>query len=153
MRAMIGCLLGWVALACGSAGAPREILDTDKTTMRASLDSFTAYVVTHRDSMAAAMYAENATFMPPNQTMVQGRAAIRAWIKTVPPMSHFTASAIEINGCGDLAYVRGTYQVAYLSGATEHGKFLEIRRGEKDGRWLIVADIFNSDVPTATSSR
>jgi len=49
--------------------------------------------------------------------------------------------------------VRGTYQVAYLSGATEHGKFLEIRRGEKDGRWLIVADIFNSDVPTTTSSR
>src|SRR5947208_7035780 len=98
MRAMIGCLLGWVALACGSAGAPREILDTDKTTMRASLDSFTAYVVTHRDSMAAAMYAEKATLMPPNQSMVQGRAAIRAWIKTVPPMSHFTASAIEING-------------------------------------------------------
>src|SRR5439155_22943787 len=128
-------------------------LATDRTTLRASSHSFTAYAVTHRDSMAAAMYAENATFMPPNQTMVQGRAAIRAWIKTVPPMSHFTASAIEINGCGDLAYVRGTYQVAYLSGATEHGKFLEIRRGEKDGRWLIVADIFNSDTSNVKPSK
>src|SRR2546428_717675 len=81
---------------------------------RASLDSFTVYVVQHRDSTAAAMYAENATFMPPNQGMVQGRAAILAWMKTVPPMSHFTASAIDINGRGDLAYVRGTYQVVYL---------------------------------------
>ena len=100
MRAMIGCLLGWVALACGSAGAPREILDTDKTTMRASLDSFTAYVVTHRDSMAAAMYAEKATFMPPNQSMVQGRAAIRAWIKTVPP----AAADAELKHCYEAVY-------------------------------------------------
>src|SRR6266567_6362003 len=100
MRAVMGCTLVLGALACGSAGGPQTFMDTDKTTMRASLDSFTAYVVTHRDSMAAAMYAENATFMPPNQSMVQGRAAIRAWIKTVPPMRHFTASAIEINGCG-----------------------------------------------------
>src|SRR6266550_4713937 len=105
MRAMIGCLLGSVALACGSAGAPREILDTDKTTMRASLDSFTAYVVTHRDSMAAAMYAENATFMPPNQTMVQGRAAIRAWFKSVRSVSHCAPPAIATHRCAGFAYL------------------------------------------------
>jgi len=142
---MIGCLLGWVALACGSAGAPREILDTDKTTMRASLDSFTAYVVTHRDSMAAAMYAEKATFMPPNQPMVQGRAAIRAWMKTAQPLKSFVVSPIDINGRGDLAYVRGTFQLLFESGAQDRGKFLEIRQRQQDGRWLIVADIFNSD--------
>jgi len=120
MRAMLIGMLGLVAFACGSSG-PQAFLDTDKTTIRASLDSFTVYVVQHRDSTAAAMYAENATFMPPNQGMVQGRAAILAWMKTVPPMSHFTASAIDINGRGDLAYVRGTYQVVYLAGATDHG--------------------------------
>ena len=151
MRAVLGGMLGLVALACGSAG-PQVFLDTDKTTIRASLDSFTAYVVTHRDSMAAAMYAENATFMPPNQGMVQGRAAIRDWIKTVPAISQFTAAAIVINGRGDLAYVRGTYQVAYLAGTTDHGKFLEVRRGDKDGRWLIIADIFNSDLPATTTT-
>ena len=148
MRAMLIGMLGLDAFACGSSG-PQAFLDTDKTTIRASLDSFTVYVVQHRDSTAAAMYAENATFMPPNQGMVQGRAAILAWMKTVPPMSHFTASAIDINGRGDLAYVRGTYQVVYLAGATDHGKFLEVRRGGKDGRWLIIADIFNSDLPPA----
>jgi ketosteroid isomerase-like protein len=120
-------------------------MDTDKTTIRASLDSFTVYVVQHRDSTAAAMYAENATFMPPNQSMVQGRANIRTWMKSVPPMSHFTASPIEINGRGDLAYVRGTYQVSWAAGGTERGKFLEIRRREPDGRWLIAVDIFNTD--------
>ena len=81
MRAMLIGMLGLVAFACGSSG-PQAFLDTDKTTIRASLDSFTVYVVQHRDSTAAAMYAENATFMPPNQGMVQGRAAILAWMKT-----------------------------------------------------------------------
>src|SRR6266704_705545 len=109
MRAMLIGMLGLVAFACGSSG-PQAFLDTDKTTIRASLDSFTVYVVQHRDS---------------------------------------TAAAIDINGRGDLAYVRGTYQVVYLAGATDHGKFLEVRRGGKDGRWLIIADIFNSDLPPA----
>src|SRR3989454_1463067 len=97
MRAVLGGMLGLVALACGSAG-PQVFLDTDKTTIRASLDSFTAYVVTHRDSMAAAMYAENATFMPPNQPMVRGRTAIREWMKAFPAISHFTGSPLGLNG-------------------------------------------------------
>ncbi len=151
MRAVMGCMLVLGALACGSAGGPQTFMDTDKTAMRASLDSFTAYVVMHRDSMAAAMYADNAAFMPPNQMMLQGRTAIRAWIKQTPPLSHFTAAAIEINGRGDLAYIRGTFQAEFASGQTDHGKFLEVRRREKAGRWLIVADIFNSDLPPPTT--
>lgn len=148
MRAMLSGLLGIAAVACGSAGGPSVMMDTDKTLIRASLDTFTAYIVTHRDSMAANMYAENATMMPPNQPMVQGRANIRAWIKSVPSIQRFIASPIEISGRGDLAYVRGTYSIVWLAGGDERGKFLEVRRREKDGRWLIVADIFNTDAPT-----
>lgn len=147
MRAMIGCLLGLGALACGSAGGPQAILDTDKTAMRAGLDSFTAYVVMHRDSTAAAMFTDNGTLLPPHLPMVQGRAAIRSFIKQSPPLSHFIASAIEINGRGDLAYVRGTYQTVEEAGATDHGKFLYVCRRQENGRWLIVTDIFNSDLP------
>jgi len=148
MRAILLGALGCLAIACGSAGGSSAILDTDKTLIRASLDTFTAYIVTHRDSMAANMYAENATMMPPNQPMVQGRAAIRTWIKSVPSISRFIASAIDINGRGELAYVRGTYALTWLAGGDERGKFLEVRRREKDGRWLIIADIFNADAPT-----
>ena len=152
MRTMLAGILGFLAVACGSSGGPNAILDTDKTAMRASLDSFTAYVVMHRDSMAASLYAENATFMPPNQMMVQGRPAIRAWIKSTPPLSHFTAAAIEINGRGDLAYIRGTFQAQFENGQSDNGKFLEVRRREKDGRWLIVTDIFNSNLPAQTTT-
>jgi ketosteroid isomerase-like protein len=147
MRTMLAGLLGCLVVACGSPG-PQAFLDTDKTAIRASIDSFTAYVVTHRDSMAAAMYTENAAFMPPNQPIVQGRAAIRAWIKAQPRISQFTGSAIEINGREDLAYVRGTYQLTYLAGGTDHGKFVEVRQRDNNRRWLMIADIFNSDAPS-----
>src|SRR6266498_3923171 len=68
-------------------------------------------------------------------------------------ISHFTGSPIEIDGREDLAYVWGTYQLSYLAGGTDHGKFVEVRRRDNNRRWLIIADIFNSDVPTTTSSR
>ena len=150
MRAIVAGVLGCLAVGCGSPG-PVAFLDTDKTAIRASIDSFTVYVVQRRDSMAAAVYAENAMFMPPNQPMVQGRTAIRAWMKTYPPISHFTGSPIEIDGREDLAYVRGTYQLSYVAGGTDHGKFVQVRRRDNNRRWLIVADIFNSDSPTTTT--
>lgn len=150
MRAILAGVLGCFAVGCGSPG-PVAFLDTDKTAIRASIDSFTVYVVQRRDSMATAMYTENATFMPPNQPMVQGRTAIRAWMKAFPAISHFTGSPIEINGREDLVYVRGTYQFTYVAGGMDHGKFVQVRRRDNNRRWLIIADIFNSDVPATTT--
>ncbi|HLZ46387.1 MAG TPA: nuclear transport factor 2 family protein [Gemmatimonadales bacterium] len=153
MRAMLASVLGLAAMACGSAGGPQAILDTDRSAMRAALDSFSLYVVQHRDSTAAAMFTDNATVLPPNQSIVQGRAAIRTWIKQSPPLSHFIISAVDINGRGDLAYVRGTYQSVQETGPTDHGKFVEIRRREQNGRWLITTTIFNSDLPAVPPVR
>jgi ketosteroid isomerase-like protein len=128
------------------------LLDTDKTAMRAATDSFTVYVVQGRDSVAAALYAENATLLPPNHGIVQGRAAIRAYIDSFPPLTRFTAAPIEIDGRGELAYLRGTYQMTFAPTGNQperqdRGKFVEIRRKQADGTWLIVVDIFNSDLP------
>lgn len=147
MRAMLGGFLAVVALACNASPVSKTLMDSERTLMRAQTDSFSAYVVMHRDSLAAALFTETATLMPPNHAPVKGRAAIRTFIKEYPPISKFTASTIEIEGRGDLAYVRGTYQVTFETGSTDFGKFLEIQRHQQDGRWLISLDIFNSDLP------
>jgi ketosteroid isomerase-like protein len=150
MRVTLGVLIAAAIVGCQSVQPP--LLDTDKTGMRAVTDSFTAYVLTHRDSAAAALYDEDAHLMPPNHGIVKGRAAIRAYIAEFPPLTRFTATNIEIDGRGDLAYLRGTYQMTFAAtggrpAVDDRGKFLEIRRRQTDGKWLIVADIFNSDVP------
>jgi len=150
MRPPFLAVLALAALACRPA--PPPLTDADKAAMRAVTDSFTAYVVSGRDSAAAALYMETASLMPPNQGIVEGRAAIRAWIDAFPPLSEFTATPLEIDGRGDLAYLRGTYQftIAAAQGRPampDHGKFLEIRRRQPDGKWLVAVDMFNSDLP------
>ena len=53
----------------------------------------------------------------------------------------------------DLAYVLGTYTMTIVPpGAPgpieDSGKYIEIRRRQPDGSWLISTDIFNSDLPS-----
>jgi ketosteroid isomerase-like protein len=49
-----------------------------------------------------------------------------------------------------MAYVRGTYDMKIAMSDTmtvsDRGKFLEIRKRQPDGSWLIHRDIFNSDL-------
>ena len=142
-----------VALACQPA--PAKLSDADVAALRAGVDSIEAQILSRRDSAAAAHYTENAVFMVPNLPALEGRAAIRAWFTGGPPLSSFTLTPQEIDGSGDVAYVRGTWTLTIAAaGKTpaieDHGKFLEVRRKQANGSWLMVADIFNSDVPLPT---
>ena len=150
MRPWLLATLACAALACRPA--PPPLTEADKTAIRAVTDSFVANARARRDSANALLFTDNATFMPPNGGPVEGRAAIRAWLEAFPPMTEITIMPVEIDGRGDLAYVRGTYAltIAAASGRPampDHGKYLEVRRRQTDGRWLVHIDIFNSDVP------
>jgi uncharacterized protein (TIGR02246 family) len=108
--------------------------------------------VNARDFAAwAATYAEDAAMLPPNAEAVQGRAAIQAWAEAFPPVSDFRLQQLDLDGRGDLAYVRGTYSMVITppgaAPATDRGKYLEIWRKQSDGSWKIARDMFNSDVP------
>jgi ketosteroid isomerase-like protein len=152
MRPIVGCL---ILVLAGCKVAPPPLAEADKTAIRAATDSFVASMKVRRDSATAAHYAENATFMPPNGGIVEGRAAIRAWFEAFPPMSEFTLTPVEIDGRGDLAYERGTYALTIAAAqgkpaTPDHGKYLVIKRRQLDGKWLVVVDIFNSDLPVPT---
>lgn len=148
MRVVLGVLLVLVT-ACQTT--PPPLSDTDKAAIRAASDSFVAYVRTDRDSAAAALFTENAVWMPANRGIVEGRPAILAAFQARPGLD-FTVTNVDIDGSGDLAYVRGTYAFAIVSrdgksAVGDHGKFIEIRRRQPDGRWQVSAEIFNSDQP------
>jgi ketosteroid isomerase-like protein len=150
MRPWFLAVLAVAAVACRPA--PPPLTDADKTAIRAGGDSFVVFFRTDRDSAMAALYTENAVLMPPNQGAVEGRAAIRAFFGGFPALPDFTGTPVDIDGRGDLAYVRGTYSltVPVMGGRpaqSDHGKFVEIRRRQPDGKWLVSVDIFNSDMP------
>jgi ketosteroid isomerase-like protein len=95
-------------------------------------------------------YAEDAVLMPPHSPACYGRDAAGKWMVDFPRATHFRFEYNDINGHGDLAYVRGTYFITIQpEGAPEPvedvGKFLEICRKQPDGSWLLAIDTFNSD--------
>lgn len=102
----------------------------------------------------AAIFAEDGVLNPPNQPAVKGRAAIRAWMEKFPPLTDFRLENAKVEGRDDLAYVLGTYTLTIVPpGApgpvNDAGKFVEIRRRQADGRWLVAVDMFSSDLPAA----
>ena len=149
LLAMLGC----AALACQPA--PATLSPADIAAIHAAGPRFSQDALAHRDSANAAEYAENAVFMPPNLPVVEGRAAIRAWFKAFPPLSAFSLTSADVGGLGDIAYDRGTYALTIAAAGktpavSDHGKYLAVWRRQTGGSWLMVADMFNSDVPLPT---
>ena len=143
-------VLGCAIVACQPA--PAKLSEADIAAIRAQVDSFVANALARRDSANAAQFTANGAILPPNGPAAEGTAAIRAWMAAFPPMTEFKAQVVDIDGVGDLAYVRGTYALTIAAaGRTpampDHGKWLEVLRRQSDGRWLVAYDIFNSDVP------
>ncbi len=99
----------------------------------------------------APTYAHDATMMPPNQPEIRGRDAIRASLRQLPPVAKYELTFDAVEGCGDLAIVKGQYALTValadtLAPIEDSGRFLHVFRRE-GGEWLIAYDIFSSDRP------
>lgn len=101
----------------------------------------------------AALLTEDAVFMPPNGPAVEGRGAIRAWLKSIGlVMTEHTFEFTDIRGQGDIAYCRAAYTEAYTVGdlapeIEDAGKTLGVLCRQPDNSWLIAAWCWNSDLP------
>jgi ketosteroid isomerase-like protein len=142
-----------VAAAC-SAPAAAALSDADKTAIEAQEQSFAKSMMA--GDMAGAVksyYTSDAVFMPPNQPAVIGAADLEKALKAFPPISTMKMQIEEIVGAGDLAYVRGKYQITMNPpGAppmNDSGKYLEIFRKQADGSWRNARDAFSSNLPAA----
>lgn len=96
------------------------------------------------------LYAEDAVVMPPNHPALRGKEQVRAFMRSFPRVTRAEFHVDEVDGYGDVAYVIGRYAMTLEpEGAPEpvddEGKYIEIRRRQPDGGWLMSRDIFNSD--------
>ena len=143
-------LLTAVALAlagCQSGAAPLSV--EDLAAIRAVSDTWAEDVTAQNWDAMGVKYTEDATMMPPNGPAVEGRANIVAWMEAFPQIAEASLSIVEIDGYGDIAYVRGTYSMTLMLAGVpvpDTGKYLEIRRKQADGSWPMAIDIFNSDI-------
>lgn len=133
--------------------APSALSEADRAALeKISQDFVTAAKAGDWDAVAQT-YAEDAILLPPHSPAITGRAAIREHFGALPPVSEMQFHNDEIEGCGDLVYVRGTYSMTLTPEGSDpvqdSGSYLEIRRKQADGSWRISRDMYNSDTPLA----
>jgi len=134
-------------LAC--APKPSGLTPADVAANKALSQSFSDRAIAKDWEGVGRLYADSAVLLPPNSPAVQGRAAIQAYFAGFPPMASLTLTDDAVVGEGDLVYTTGRYQLtlAIAGSPVDSGKFLDVRRRQKDGSWLYVADMFNSNIP------
>lgn len=98
----------------------------------------------------ADLFTPDAIMMPPNGPAIRGPAAIAEWEQANETGFRIAFDLETIDGNADTASVSGRSCVFTPDGAggygVDVGKFLEVRKRQADGTWLIRTDIFNSDL-------
>jgi len=142
-----------IASACGQP-APKDTRAADANTIR-DLDAQWSKTAATRDVDATvAYYADEASLLPPNAPLATDKQSIRAvWADLLAPDTSLSwqSSNVDVSKSGDLAYSMGIYQAtakdAHGNPITDHGKFLEVWKKQADGKWKVVADVYNSNLP------
>ena len=106
-----------------------------------------------RIDASIASYASDAEFISPDGSRFRGTADLHLLYQTVTNFydSDLTFYSWHTEVSGDLAYDSGTYREALVLRATgEHqhssGSYLTTYRRDKDGRWLIAAQVWTGAV-------
>ncbi len=134
-----------------SRSTPAALSDADRDAIRAASSAWLQAYQANDWAAVAAMYTEDAVLMPPNQPEIRGRDHIRTWFEETESGNSIELEYIEIEGCGDVAYIRGKYRLTIpVEGGepiVDVGKLLDIRHRSADGSWLVARDMFSSDLP------
>jgi uncharacterized protein (TIGR02246 family) len=139
-------------LACNHQSSDTRV--TDEAAVR-QLDAQWSKAAGANDVEAVvSYYSDDASLLPPNAPIVTGKPAIRAVWSTLlgPGVSlSWQPTGVEVARSGELAYVMGTYADTAKDDkgntVSDHGKLVEVWKKQADGKWKVVADIYNSDLP------
>jgi uncharacterized protein (TIGR02246 family) len=104
-------------------------------------------------------FADDASGFYPNMPIITGKDALRQAWKTVLAMPGFSFSfelvKVEASRSGDLAWGHGTctrtMNDATGKTVTDKGKYVIVYKKQTDGKWKVVADIGNFDLPEAAT--
>lgn len=151
VRLAIAMISLFTAMACDTSRPSGALTPNDIAAMRTIAEQDAAIVLNRDWDALAARFAPTAVRMPPNAPAQEGRDAIRAALEATPPMSAFDFRMVDLQGDGQLAYMRVAWSVTVTppggDAVSDAGKILIVFEKQPDGSWLTVADAWNSDVP------
>lgn len=109
----------------------------------------------HGHDLAATLsyYSDDAVVLAPNAPIAKTKKEIKdvwASMTTANVSISWKCTKVEVSKSLDMAYSYGTYDLSIKDGdktITDKGKFVEIWKKQKDGKWKCSVDAFNSDLP------
>ena len=139
----------------GSGGESRPLSSADQEGIRAADLAFAAAANAGNLDGVIAVYAEDASLLPPNAPPQKGRDAIRKfWGGLLGAYStRFELTSETVEGRGDLAYNVGQYRLSATPKTKgpppieEEGKFVEVLKRQPDGSWKYVVDMYSPNSP------
>src|SRR5256885_13523330 len=138
-------LLFAAALGASACSTPKqdEFTTRDAAAIRQKNEGFVTAFNGKQIPQIMDMYAENATFMPPNRPVLRGRPAISNFFDELLNQSGGTNLRLDVSevvGHGPLAYQAGSYEIEYkpTTGVAprdrDRGKYLFVLRN-LGGAW------------------
>jgi len=120
----------------------------------------TAFAGTDVDNTVA-YWSDDAVVIPPGQPIVEGKAAIRAFVSdsfhTPGFRIHWKSETPVFSPDGKVAYMRSTTSTTAPgplgTPVTTLSRGITVWRQSDDGRWLCVVDIWNDPPTTSVAAR
>jgi ketosteroid isomerase-like protein len=127
-------------------------------TARQAHEAYTAAINSNNLDSLLAMCTEDVVFLSPNEPVVTGKAAVRAWSAAYLKAYtiHWDKTVSDFVVAGDWAfevYAYKEHDTPSGGGAAvnDTGKGLLVYHHDADGRWRVARDAWNSDLPRPTT--
>ncbi len=106
-------------------------------------------------------WADDTVIFPPGQPVVEGKAAIRAFVTEslkIPGFKiHWVSDSVSFSPDGQLAYMRDLNETTMRgpdgNEMTVHGRGVTVWRRDRDGQWRCVVDIWNEPPASVSAPR
>lgn len=109
-----------------------------------------------KDAVAAAnCYADDATLYPPNEPAVTGRTNILNYWKGAidAGATNVSVNTIATGSEGSLGWETGQFQMDIQTPdgkvVVDKGRYTELLKRNKDGKWVSIMGMWNADAPPA----
>lgn len=155
VRGTLAILASLATLGGCNVPAPHSTADssTSDAIARRAHEAYTAAINSNNLDSLLAMCTGDVVYLSPNEPVVAGKAAVRAWgaayLKAYT--IHWDKTVDEFIVTGDWAYERYSYKEHDTpsgggAAVTDTGKGLIVYHHDADGRWRVARDAWNSDL-------
>lgn len=144
----------FVAAVGATAQASKAMTDAEQAIRAADQDWLRVFAAKDLEKSVAFM-AEDGSMMGPNAPIATGHEAVRKLFAAFFTLSdlkiEWQPMTVGVARSGELGYSTGNYKMTFKNPAgktiEDQGKYVTIWKKQRDGKWKVGYDIFNTDLP------